>query len=85
MLPPLALPFLPPGPRPCRPQLQWPRAASDAQRRAAANAAVLQAWMLGMSPAAAAATSSRSMVLEVLPGLMHLAAPALRPVSQHLY
>lgn len=27
----------------------------------------------------------RSMVLEVLPSLMCIAAPALRPVSQHLY
>ena len=25
------------------------------------------------------------MILEVLPSLMHIAAPALRPVSQHLY
>ncbi|EFN58850.1 hypothetical protein CHLNCDRAFT_50360 [Chlorella variabilis] len=70
---------------PDRPQLQWPRAAFDCQRRAAANAATLQSWMLGMSPAACAATSRRSMVLEVLPALMHIAAPALRPVSLHLY
>jgi hypothetical protein len=26
-----------------------------------------------------------SIVLEVLPALMHITAPALRPVSQHLY
>jgi hypothetical protein len=51
----------------------------------AANAALLQGWMLGMSPATCAATSKRSMLLDVLPALMHIAAPALRPVSQHLY
>lgn len=41
-----------------RPNLQWPRAISDAQRRAASNAAMLHGWMLGMAPAAAAATST---------------------------
>ncbi|PRW55958.1 chromosome transmission fidelity 18-like protein [Chlorella sorokiniana] len=70
---------------PDRPNLQWPRTGFDAQRRAAANAAMLQGWMLGMAPAAAAAASTRSLVLEVLPHLMHIAAPSLRPVSQHLY
>lgn len=68
-----------------RPQLQWPRSGFDATRRMAANAALLQGWMLGMSPATCAATSKRSMLLDVLPALMHIAAPALRPVSQHLY
>ena len=42
----------------CRPQLQWPRAAFDTKRRAAASAALLQSWMLGMSPAVHATTSS---------------------------
>ncbi|KAL4857961.1 Chromosome transmission fidelity protein 18 [Chlorella vulgaris] len=70
---------------PDRPQLQWPRSGFNATRRMAANAALLQGWMLGMSPATCAATSKRSMLLEVLPALMHIAAPALRPVSQHLY
>lgn len=146
----------------CRPQLQWPRAAFDSQRRLAGNLTTLRSWMLGVSPAALAATSGRrrvgagpgdqacdhgaeeglymppcrpaqhgpgerkpspcplcpstlpivqhtcalcvyvhpdlrhpacspssppvrSMVLEVLPQLMHILAPAMRPVSQHLY
>ncbi|KAL4457647.1 hypothetical protein ABPG75_012512 [Micractinium tetrahymenae] len=70
---------------PDRPQLQWPRASFDCQRRLAANLATLRSWMLGVSPAAFAATSGRSMVLEVLPQLVHILAPAMRPVSQHLY
>lgn len=41
--------------------------------------------MLGLSPSVAVSTSGRSMALEVLPALMYIAAPALRPVSQHLY
>ena len=45
---PLAL--RPPPPRDRRPQLQWPRAGPDAARRAAANRATLQAWMLGLDP-----------------------------------
>lgn len=53
-----------PPPGHCRPNLQWPRAGFDAQRRAAANRALLQGWMLGMSPAVCAAASSRRLVLE---------------------
>lgn len=114
------------APSRCRPNLQWPRAIFDAQRRGAANRALLHGWMLGMAPAVHAAASARrcagcgrtaaprwaaaqlsmlpvegllacltacplppcrpcSLVLEVLPSLMHIAAPAMRPVSQHLY
>lgn len=43
----------------CRPQLQWPRASFDCQRRLAGNLATLRSWMLGVSPPALAATSGR--------------------------
>lgn len=42
-----------------RPQLQWPRAAFDSQRRLAGNLTTLRGWMLGVAPAALAATSGR--------------------------
>lgn len=68
-----------------RPALQWPRTASEARRAAAASSALLQAWRLRMAPALAAATGLRPLAVELLPALLHIAAPALRPVSQHLY
>jgi hypothetical protein len=41
--------------------------------------------MLGVAPLSLAAAGRRGLLLEVLPALMHVAAPALRPVSQQLY
>ena len=68
-----------------RPQLQWPRTVGEAWRAATANAALLASWRLRMSAEVAAATAPAALVSETLPALLHIAGPALRPVSQHLY
>ena len=38
-----------------------------------------------MAPSLAVAAGPRTLAEEMLPALLHIAAPALRPVSQHLY
>ncbi|GAB4820762.1 hypothetical protein N2152v2_007808 [Parachlorella kessleri] len=68
-----------------RPTLQWPKAGADARRRGAASRALLQGWLLRVDPHVFAATGPRAMVQEVLPSLLHILAPALRPVSRQLH
>lgn len=71
---------------PERPTTQWPKEAAEARRRGAANRAVLQQWMLGMTPTVYAAFGGPGVAaLDVLPMVPYLTAPALRPVSRHLF
>ncbi len=46
----------------CRPQLQWPKASTDARRRGEASRALLQGWMMRVEPAMHAATGPQAMV-----------------------
>ena len=69
-----------------RPTTQWPKEAAEARRRGAANRATLQQWMLGMTPGVYAAFGGPGVAaMDVLPMVPYLAAPALRPVSRHLF
>jgi len=68
-----------------RPAIQWPRVWSDARRRSQASAAMVTGWMCQVHPSVFAATGPNPLVQEILPSLLRLTAPNLRPVSFQLY
>lgn len=68
-----------------RPAIQWPRVWSDARRRGQASASMVTGWMAKVYPSVFAATGPNALVQEILPSLLRLTAPNLRPVSFQLY
>ena len=68
-----------------RPFVTWPRSFGEVKRRHGSNKAILQQWMLGMSPLTYAAWGHAAASQEVLPMLPHIMSPTLRPVSWHLF
>ena len=71
--------------QPERPTIAWPRTGGEVHRRTLGNEALLHQWMLKMSPSTFAALGAGATILDVLPMLPALTAPALRPVSRHLF
>ena len=70
---------------PENPTVRWPRMLQSTRKDMADRNTMLHRWRLGMSPETYASLGKSPAMLDVLPYLPWLAAPALRPVSRHLY
>ena len=70
---------------PENPSVRWPRVLQSTRKDIANQSMMIHKWRLGMNPETFASLAKTPAMLDVLPYLPWLAAPALRPVSRHLY
>lgn len=70
---------------PENPSVRWPRVLQSTRKDIAHRSMMIHKWRLGMNPETYASLAKTPALLDVLPYLPWLAAPALRPVSRHLY
>lgn len=70
---------------PENPSVRWPRLLQSTRKDIAHRSMMIHKWRLGMNPETYASLAKTPAMLDVLPYLPWLTAPALRPVSRHLY